>query len=82
MYQDSHDRTARTGHLRKSGEVDLTEKPEQVDLDRTERTGWSEYDRKNRTARTGQLGQDSHKRTAVTGQSVQITLKVNLDDNT
>jgi hypothetical protein len=34
---------------------------------------------------TGQLGQNSHKRTVVTGQSglpVEISLKVNLDDNT
>jgi hypothetical protein len=41
-----------------------------------------EHDRKDRTAWTRQLGLDSHPRRVVTGLPVQISLKVNIDDNT
>ncbi len=34
-----------------------------ANLNRTERTGWPEHDRKERTAWTGQPRQDSHERT-------------------
>jgi hypothetical protein len=73
--QDILDRTAMTGQ---PGEDSLTDKPGQVNLDRNERTGWPEHDRKNRSAWTGHLGQDSHKRAVVTGLSVQVSLKVNI----
>ncbi len=36
--------------------------PGQANLNRTERTGWTEHDRKDRTAGTGQLTEDSQKR--------------------
>ncbi len=63
-------------------------KPGQAGLNRTERTGWLEHDRKHRTAGKGQTRQDSHKRTdsqhrpVIKGSPVQVSLKINLDDNT
>jgi hypothetical protein len=65
---DSWDMSAWTAGLKKSAwtgqsrEVDLTDKPGQVNQVKTERTGWAEHNRKDRAARTGQLGQDSRKR--------------------
>ncbi len=62
--QDIRSRTIMTGHKERtvgkgqSGQVDLADKPGQAILNRTEREGWLEHDRKDRTTETG-----SHKRT-------------------
>jgi hypothetical protein len=53
--QDIRDRTA--------GQVSLTDKPEEVSLDKIEKTRWPTHDRK-----TGQLGQENRDRTIVAGE--------------
>jgi hypothetical protein len=73
-------RTDMTGHQKRtagkdqSGQGDLADKPGQASLNRIERTGWPQHDRKDKTAGPGLLRQDSPKRTYSKGLPGQVSL--------
>ncbi len=55
-----------------SGQLSLTDTPEEVSLDRIEKTGWPTHDRKTgwptHDRKTGQLRQENRDRTIVAGE--------------